>query len=189
MITPWRAAENPLDRRAEGAQRQSVVSRIERRLIPFIAEAGRSLESRMAAMFFPRHAVTTKEMIIVIALEWLVMANHPIVQRTDIGTQDFRGQRAMIDRREIVADIMEQTTDHGLVIAAGPQRAGRRLQGMLISIDRIAKIAALQSFKRGQQPVDQAMFVNSEFITDELPFFGRAVCEFREANDGHDHSL
>src|SRR5262249_12648123 len=128
MVAPGCPAEDALHGGAEGGDRQGIVIGIERGLVPFIAELRGALEARMAAMLLAREAVAAKEVVVVVTLERLVIADPPIVQRADIGAQNFGGECSVIDGCEIIADIVEEAADHRLVIGAGPQGAGRRLQ-------------------------------------------------------------
>ena len=99
---------------------------------------------RMAAEPLALVAVAADMVIVVVALEHRVVLHQPVVGLGDVGPQHGRREFAMILRRQIVADVVEQGDDHRLLVGLVAEGAGRGLQGVLQPVDLVAQLVAAQ---------------------------------------------
>src|ERR1051325_8541844 len=79
------AGEEPSDHRLESGEGHGVELGGEGVLVPVLAEGGRALEHRMAAIALALVPVHADMVIVVIALEHRVMLDQPVIVRRDVG--------------------------------------------------------------------------------------------------------
>ena len=162
-------------------QRQGVVFGVEAGLVPLVTEAHGALIGGVPGMCLAGVAVLTEEFAVVIALEQLVMTNHPGVQRVDERLQNACGDLGMIGRCQVIADVMQQRADHHLLIGAGAQRAGGGLQAVFVAIDRIAVVIALEAPQMLKHTPAGIRLIFPEARIDQRPLGMRAFLETAEA--------
>src|SRR5215472_3177280 len=150
--------EEPAQHGLEGREGHGVVIRIEGVLVPFLAEGGRPLEHRMAAVALAFVAVHPDMVIVVVALEHRVVLDQPVIVRGDIGPQDGGAELGMVFRRQGVADIVEEGADHRLLIGAVTEGPACRLQRMLVAVDLVADLVARQAIQHTDDLVGQALY-------------------------------
>ena len=102
-----------------------------------------------------------------------------------ISFEDRRGDFRMIGGSQVVADVVEQGADHGLLVGARFQRAGGGLQAMFVTVDGIAVGIALEA----QQVLEHAsagiVLVVLEMRVDQCPVGAGAFIETGEGRLVH----
>ena len=83
----------------------------------------------------------------------------------------------MIVRRQIVADVVKQGADDGLLVGAGALGSGRGLQAVRITVDRVAVGVALEPQQMGDDAIDDAFAIVAELGVDLAPVFRLAMVE------------
>lgn len=134
-------------------QRLAPVVRIKGHLVVLRTKLFGVVEVRGVTERLTGVAIETDVMPEVVALEDPVMLNHPVVGCRNHRLQNRSGYIGMVHRSEVVTDVMDQSTQHILVVLAGPQRPGSSLEAMLKAIDRKASVIVTKEFQLLNDPV------------------------------------
>jgi hypothetical protein len=81
----------------------------------------------------------------------------------------------MVLRRDDVADIVQQRHHHALLVGAVAQRSARRLQRMLVAVDRIADGVAGQLPEHGQHGIRQGVDMLQIAAVDDVEILDRRI--------------
>ena len=174
-------------------ERRGVVVRIERGLVPALAEVDAGRIVRIVAIAVAGVWVETDEMTVVDHLERAVMAHDPAAllahERFDHGGGNLR----MVVRCERIADIVQQGADDPVGIRAVPLRSRSALQRMAKAGDPVAAHAVFERAQAGQHALGRARCIGRLLELQEGVFFGRAILHPDEIDRcpfiAHDRSL
>src|SRR3981081_3112594 len=100
------AAGKPVALRLARLERQRPIVRIERRLVPLVAEIDAGVEPLMSLQAIAHEPVTTGVMHVIIGLEQTMLLDDPGYLRPDIRADDPSANLCVVIRRQFVSNIM-----------------------------------------------------------------------------------
>ena len=108
---------------------------------------------------------------VVVALEHAVMPDDPVHLGRYIGLQDGSRQLAVVERRELVTDVVNEGRHDPVHVGPGQSRPRRGLQRMLESSDLVATQRAGKTLERLDHPVGEPSGVDT-FVAIEQGVVG-----------------
>ena len=108
------------------------------------------------------------------------MLDDPVGLLADEGAQDRGSEGGVIEKRQFVADVVDQGGDDHLFVGAGTLGPGRALQAVLQPGDLVGLVALAQPGEGVQYAVGEAGQVVGVVGGDHRPVFCRALVDAGE---------
>src|SRR5664280_1843426 len=134
-------------------ERHRVISGIEGRLVVFGTELGGVVEVLVPPELLTGVAVETEMVEEEVSLKDPVLLDHPMVLLAHERLHYCRGDVRVVERSERVADVVQESAKHVLVVAPGALGAGGGLQAVFESIDGEAPVVPTQQPEVIQHPI------------------------------------
>mmetsp|Transcript_41711 Transcript_41711/g.67408 ORF Transcript_41711/g.67408 Transcript_41711/m.67408 type:complete len:205 (+) Transcript_41711:408-1022(+) len=147
-----RLGEDSPHHRREVLQGQGLVVWIKGWLVPVVAEALAGVEVRAA----PQHIAgiflrQTRRILVVEGLEDLVVHQDPVILRADVRPEKRTSDFAVVDGSHDLSDVVQHCNNYRLFIRAVPECSGSCLHRVLMLVDQVADVHALELFHHSQR--------------------------------------
>ena len=166
-----------------------MLGRIECVLIPVLAKAHTRFVVGVVLELIPRVPIAIVVMEVVVALKDPMMGDDPMILVVHVRAQHSGGELSVIVRREIVADVVQESAHDLLLVGAVAQRESRGLQAVGQAIDLIAECIAAEIDEHRQDRVRESRVPALLTARDELVLLARTIGHVNKVDRVHAYAF